>query len=248
MIRDGRLGQKIKPVLLLLWLAGLVLLIAGWWQSGLALGDVPALLEGWLRQFGLVNAALCYILLYTIRPLVLFPASLLTIASGLLFGPWLGVLFTILGENASANVAFVVARWFGRDWVGRHESGLLRRWDERLMENGLASVLVMRLIFLPFDMVNYACGLTAMRQRDYAIGTFIGILPGLVAFVLLGGAAAAGVEHRLAIIGLSLACLVFGLLLARRLRCYENQPKEQMYSAIPVSTAISKDELPGTSK
>lgn len=209
---------RLKRGLALLWLLLLSILAVACYRSEVRFEEIPQLLQGWLSQFGLYRAALGYVVIYTLRPIILFPASLLTITSGMLFGPWLGVLFTIVGENASANVAFLIARWFGRDWVGQHETGWFRHWDRRLQHNGLLTVLIMRLVYLPFDAVNFACGLTAMRQIDYALGTFIGILPGLVSFVLLGGAAAAGVEDRQLVLGLSLGCLLLGLLLARLLR------------------------------
>ena len=160
----------------------------------------------------------CYIFLYALRPLVFFPATLLTIASGLLFGPWFGILFTIIGENASANFAFLLARWFGRSWVGKNESLPVRSWEQRLSSNGLLTVLIMRLLMLPFDAVNYGCGLTSMRQRDYAIGTFIGILPALISFVLLGGTGAAGVQNRSLLLVLSILILLLGLAIASYLK------------------------------
>ena len=209
---------RLKRGLALLWLLLLSCLAVTWYRSDIRFEEVPQLLQGWLGQFGFYRAALCYVVIYTVRPIILFPASLLTITAGMLFGPWHGVLFTIVGENASANVAFLIARWFGRDWVGQHETGWFRHWDRRLQHNGLLTVLIMRLVYLPFDAVNYACGLTAMQQIDYALGTFIGILPGLVSFVLLGGAATADVENRLLVLGISLGCLLFGLVFARLLR------------------------------
>lgn len=182
------------------------------------LTQIPDLLNDWLRQWGFFNAALIYIILYTVRPLTLFPASLLTIASGLVFGPWYGVLFTIIGENCSANLAFVVARWFGRDWVQARENNDIIKWEAKLSDNGLMTVLIMRLIYLPFDAVNFGCGLTSMRQRDFALGTFIGIMPGLVSFVLLGGSVASGVDNRITIIGISVACFLLGIIVAKRIR------------------------------
>ena len=80
-----------------------------WARSGIALTAIPALLERWLRDFGFFRAAATYVVLYAVRPLLLFPATLLTVASGLIFGPWLGTLFTVVGENASANLAFALA-------------------------------------------------------------------------------------------------------------------------------------------
>lgn len=189
-----------------------------WMQSDIALTQVPDQIHLWLGQWGFANAALLYIVIYTVRPLILFPASLLTIASGLVFGPWYGVLFTIIGENCSANLAFTVARWFGRDWVQSKENSDIKRWEAKLSDNGLVTVLIMRLIYLPFDAVNYGCGLTSMRQRDFALGTFIGIMPGLVSFVLLGGSVASGVDNRLTIIGISVACFFIGLIIAKRIK------------------------------
>ena len=207
-----------KIVCASLWLALFLAALAFWVRSGVALTAIPALLETWLREFGLLRAAAIYVVLYALRPLLLFPATLLTVASGLLFGPWLGALFTIVGENASANLAFALARWFGRRAVAAHASGAFQRWDARLERNAIAAVLSMRLLMLPFDAVNYGCGLTAMRQRDYALGTFFGILPALVGFVLLGGMAAPRIHHRFLTLLLAIICMVCGFGLAHYLR------------------------------
>jgi len=179
---------------------------------------VPSLLQEWLDNVGLLNAAFIYIVFYAIRPLILFPATLLTIASGLIFGPWLGTLFTIIGENASANFGFALVRWFGRESIAAHSTPLMSRWDDKLRKNGLVTVMTMRLIMLPFDAVNFGCGLTAIRHRDYAIGTFIGILPSLIGFVLLGGIAAPGVDNRTLVIILSALFMLIGFGIAHYLK------------------------------
>jgi uncharacterized membrane protein YdjX (TVP38/TMEM64 family) len=201
-----------------LWLSLFLFALYNWWQSGIALTSIPTLLQEWLDNVGLVNAALIYIVLYAVRPLILFPATLLTIASGLIFGPWLGTLFTIIGENASANFGFALVRWFGRESIAAHSTPLMNRWDEKLKQNGLVTVMSMRLIMLPFDAVNFVCGLTAIRHRDYAIGTFIGILPSLIGFVLLGGIAAPGVHNRTLVVVLSALFMLLGFGIAHYLK------------------------------
>jgi uncharacterized membrane protein YdjX (TVP38/TMEM64 family) len=208
----------IKALFAGLW--ALVIAAAGWaWaRSGIELVEVPELLDAWLSQFGVARAALIYVVLYTVRPLVLFPATLLTVAAGMLFGPWLGILFTIIGENASANFAFHIARWLGRSWIDDHEEGRMRAWDAKIRENAMVSVLLMRLLYVPFDAVNYGCGLTSMRQRDFFIGTLLGIMPALVSFVLLGGAGAAGVENRMLLFGSAVFFFIIGLVVARVLK------------------------------
>ncbi len=214
----------IRTIFASIWVALAVAAWLTWHGSETKIEDLPALLSQWLSQFGTRRAALIYIVLYTVRPLVLFPATLLTIASGLVFGPWLGILLTLIGENASANFAFRVARWLGHGVVEDRKPGRMQRWDERIRENAVTSVLLMRLLYLPFDAVNYGCGLTSMRQRDFMIGTAVGIVPGLVSFVLLGGAGAAGVEHRLWIFAGAFFFFVLGLIIARAVR--PNSPEE----------------------
>ena len=210
--------NRLKLLFCSLWLGLFLLALTLWWGSGVALTEVPILLGQWLESVGLFQAALVYIVFYAVRPLVLFPATLLTVASGLIFGPWLGTLFTIIGENASANFGFILSRWLGRKTVESRLSGSLSHWDARLQDNGLVAVLSMRLIMLPFDAVNFACGLTAVRHRDYAVGTFVGILPSLIGFVLLGGVVAPGVQNRSLVVTLSILFMLFGFGIANILK------------------------------
>ena len=80
----------------------------------------------------------------------------------------------------------------------------------------------MRLIMLPFDAVNFGCGLTAIRHRYYAIGTFIGILPSLIGFVLLGGIAAPEVHNRTLVVILSALFMLLGFGIAHYLKRRDN--------------------------
>jgi uncharacterized membrane protein YdjX (TVP38/TMEM64 family) len=188
------------------------------WSVGIPLTEIPYLLSDWLKGFGVLKAAGLYVLIYTVRPLILLPATLLTMASGLIFGPTLGILLTMVGENFSANFAFWIARTLGRDWVALRTGGTIGRWEERLRENSIMTVVILRLLYFPFDLVNFGCGLTSVRQRDYAVGTFIGIMPGLVAFVLLGGAAHADTQNRLLIASIGIGALIVGVTVARLLK------------------------------
>ncbi len=139
-------------------------------------------------------------------------------------------MFTTIGENASANFAFLIARWLGHGWITDLEDGRLKKWDSKLKEHAITTVLIMRLVYLPFDAVNYGCGMTTMRQRDFFVGTFLGIMPALVTFVLLGGAGAAGVENRMLLFGSALAFFVLGLVAARVLR--KDTPEEEAPASV----------------
>jgi pyruvate/2-oxoglutarate dehydrogenase complex dihydrolipoamide dehydrogenase (E3) component/uncharacterized membrane protein YdjX (TVP38/TMEM64 family) len=127
---------------------------------------------------------LVYMLLYAVRPLVLFPATLLTALSGALFGFWWGILYTILGENASANFAYWIGRFFGKDL--RLEDSIIGNWIEALRKNSFETVLLMRLFYVPFDLTNYGSGIVRAKWSEYFFATLIGIMPGLTTFVALG--------------------------------------------------------------
>jgi uncharacterized membrane protein YdjX (TVP38/TMEM64 family) len=134
-----------------------------------------------------------YVLVYLARPIVLFPASILTIVGGILFGPVLGVLVVVLAANASAMIAYGVGRLLGRPLAGdssdssdSSEASIARRWSNRMRTHSFETVLVMRLLFLPYDLVNYLAGLLRLRWMPFLLATALGSLPGTVSFVLLG--------------------------------------------------------------
>ncbi|MCA9357088.1 FAD-dependent oxidoreductase, partial [Candidatus Kaiserbacteria bacterium] len=129
---------------------------------------------------------LVYMTLYAIRPLILFPATLLTALSGALFGFWWGILYTILGENASANFAYWIGRFFGKDL--KLEDTIIGNWIEALRKNSFETVLLMRLFYVPFDLTNYGAGVVKADWKEYFFATLIGIMPGLTTFVALGAA------------------------------------------------------------
>ncbi len=130
---------------------------------------------------------LLYILIYALRPLILFPATILTVLGGFLFGPIWGVIYTIIGSNTSAMVAFTVGLYFGKGLLSSEEgAGLVQRYAKRIRENSFESVLIMRLIFLPYDLVNYLSGFLRINWKAFLLATAIGSIPGTISFVLLG--------------------------------------------------------------
>jgi pyruvate/2-oxoglutarate dehydrogenase complex dihydrolipoamide dehydrogenase (E3) component/uncharacterized membrane protein YdjX (TVP38/TMEM64 family) len=132
-----------------------------------------------------------YMLMYALRPLILFPATLLTALSGTLFGFWWGVVYTVIGENASANFAYWIGRFFGKDM--KLEDSLIGKWVEALRARPFGTVLFMRLFYVPFDLTNYGSGILKINWRSYFTATLIGIMPGVTTFVALG--AALDLEH-----------------------------------------------------
>ncbi|MDA3922533.1 MAG: VTT domain-containing protein [Salinisphaera sp.] len=134
-------------------------------------------------------APLIYICIYALRPLTFFPAMWLTIASGSLFGFYYGLLFGLIGENLSAHTAYGLARFFRTDIDGESNADRnprIAKFRRLLVEQAFPTVLVLRASFLPFDLVNYACGLLRVPYPSYTLGSLIGMLPPMITFVSFG--------------------------------------------------------------
>ena len=201
---------RIKIFLITLWGTVVCLAIYIYLSQESSIFGVAETLKGFIRQGG-VWGPLIYVTVYAFRSLIFFPASILTITAGILFGPWLGILLTMIGENISANISFVVGRYFTADLLKyiNTKIRLVPRLTCKIQDNGFLTVLIMRLAFLPFDLVGYSSGMCNVKQRDFALATLIGTIPGLLTFVFLGGSL---LDFRYLI--LAAAFLTFGLTLS----------------------------------
>ncbi|MBI3321320.1 MAG: TVP38/TMEM64 family protein [Candidatus Omnitrophica bacterium] len=136
-------------------------------------------------SFGIWAPAI-YLVAYG-QPIIPLPASLMTIAGGLAFGPFWGMLASLVGATIRACTEFGVARLFGRDAVAKLLRGNIARLDQHIGKNGFQTVLLIRLIpNVPFDLQNYGLGFSRVRFVPYALATLLGMVPGSFAFVYLG--------------------------------------------------------------
>jgi uncharacterized membrane protein YdjX (TVP38/TMEM64 family) len=132
--------------------------------------------------------ALAFVVGYAVLTVALVPGSALTLAGGVLFGPWLGTALVVVGATAGACGAFGVARRLGREGVEAVAGERIGRLDAMLGRQGFTAVLLVRLVpVVPFNVSNYAAGVTAVSFRDFALGTLVGIVPGSFAYAALGG-------------------------------------------------------------
>ena len=175
-----------RAVVAALWIVAFVL-----WRRYQTANDLSA--TGAAQEFiDSVGSAwwgiLAFVGVYLARPIVLFPASVLTVVGGVLFGPVVGVAAVIVAANGSAMIAYWVGRLLGRDDDDSDEqtSGFIGRWSTKLRENSFETILIMRFIFLPYDLVNYAAGALRIRWAPFLAATALGSLPGTLSFVLLG--------------------------------------------------------------
>jgi uncharacterized membrane protein YdjX (TVP38/TMEM64 family) len=207
-----------KLAALAFWLA----LIIGyqWYAKANQLTPFQAV-EALLDFFtGSLWGPLIYMLVYAVRPLILFPSTLLTLAGGFVFGPVLGVLYTIVASNISSTIAFYVGRYFGEGlFKDDGSNGLIQRYARRMRENSFETVMIMRFIFLPYDAVSYLAGFLRIHYWPFILATALGSIPGTLAFIGFGASIERfdGALPKLnpVTLGFSIAIFIVSLLLSR---------------------------------
>lgn len=132
---------------------------------------------------------LIYITLYAIRPVVLFPATLMTVMSWALFGFWWGMAFTMVWENMSASFAYLLWRIFGKKLIGKSGGvGIVADIKSKANEAPFMTILMTRLLFFPFDLVNYVSGFLKINFKWFFLATLVWIIPWASIFILAGSA------------------------------------------------------------
>ncbi len=206
------------------------LLLALALAAGIALALVyrehldAAALTDWVAAAGAAGP-LVFMAVYALATVLFLPGSLLTLAGGALFGPVWGTLYNLTGATLGAALAFLIARYLAADWVQARAGGIGKRLVQGVEAEGWRFVAFTRLVPLfPFNLLNYALGLTRIPFRHYLLATVICMLPAAFAFTWLayaGREAMAGGEGLIqkGLIALALlAVLVFLPRLVARLR------------------------------
>jgi uncharacterized membrane protein YdjX (TVP38/TMEM64 family) len=133
-------------------------------------------------------APAAFVLIYILATVAFVPGSILTLASGALFGLWRGTALAFIAATVGAAAAFLVSRYLARDLVRHRLLGDPRAAavDRAVGQHGRKIVLLLRLSpAFPFNLLNYALGLTGIRFTDYLIAS-MGMLPGTVLYVYYG--------------------------------------------------------------
>lgn len=179
-------GDMMSQQRKILKIVGIIAIVIGLiWFSRSYLNISPTEIKEWILSFGMW-APILYIVLYTVRPLIFFPASVLSITGGLAFGALMGTVYTVIGATLGAVVAFLVAKKLGKGVI-KNGAGKVDQIQQQLEKNGFIYVLIFRLLpIFNFDLISYAAGLSKVRLLPFFLATLIGIIPGTFAYNFLG--------------------------------------------------------------
>ncbi|MCU0600826.1 MAG: VTT domain-containing protein [Desulfobacterales bacterium] len=208
----GKTGAKGGSIIKILILMLVAVAIAGIHFSGALRYFDPETLRRGVASLGALAPA-AYILLYTIAPSLFLPGLPITFVGGILFGPVWGVVYAITGATAGACLAFLISRYAARDWIEAKLTGpRWRQLDRSVERNGWKIVAFTRLVPLfPFNLLNYAFGLTSIRFIPYAVTTFFCMLPACIAFIVFSSSLLDLIKGKISpglIIGIFLIILV----------------------------------------
>jgi uncharacterized membrane protein YdjX (TVP38/TMEM64 family) len=197
-------ASSVSPRRLLAILTAIVILVA---VAALVPLPTAVQMRDWATSVGpwFPLAFLAAHIVVTVFP---FPRTAFTLAAGLLFGPYLGVPLAVVASTVSAVIALLLVRAAGWQLSKLVPHSRVASVDARLRERGWPTVISMRLIpAMPFSVVNYAAGASAVRFLPYTLATMVGLLPGTAAVVILGDALTGAVSPLLFVVSLCTASI-----------------------------------------
>ncbi|MDH5426350.1 MAG: VTT domain-containing protein [Gammaproteobacteria bacterium] len=172
--------KLIKLLIFLVLAAGIALAIVYRQQFD------AASLQSWVNDAGIAGPVV-FMLIYIVGTVFFFPGSVLTLAGGALFGPLLGTFYNLTAATTGAIISFIAARYLAHDWVEQKTGGRLKSLKQGVETEGWKFVAFVRLVPLfPFNLLNYALGLTKIKLSHYSIATYICMLPGAIAYTYIG--------------------------------------------------------------
>ncbi|MEM6450969.1 MAG: TVP38/TMEM64 family protein [Cyanobacteria bacterium P01_D01_bin.105] len=160
------------------------------WDAAALLFDRQALIEFFsMAKENPVRSVSVFVLAHVVANAVGVPGTVLVIVGGAVYGLWWGMVWSVIGATLGAIAAFWLARYLLHDWFQKRfaHRPMFQRMNKTLCKNGLSCVLLVRFSPVsPFNVVNFAFGLTPVHVRFYALGTLIGIIPGTLVYTWLG--------------------------------------------------------------
>lgn len=167
-------------------------------------------LRDWARSLG-PWFPLAFLAAHSVVTVLPFPRTAFTLAAGLLFGSGLGIALAVTASTISALLAVVLVRAFGWQFASIVRHPAVDGLDAHLRRRGWLAVLSLRLIpAVPFSVINYAAGASAVRLWPYTAATVVGLLPGTSAVVILGDALTGNVSPALILVSVCTACVGVG--------------------------------------
>ncbi len=184
-----RSSHPVKKLVIIIWLilALLGVSVSYWYLANHSLDEFLGSFIGVGVSWQSVSIVLAA---YLLRTIIFIPLSVVLIATPLILGDfWASVLVAGIGEIISASLQFWLARIYGRDFIEESNNKTINLINEKITKFGSVSVGLLRLLPIPFDLINLGAGMTKMKFSDYFWVTVVSVWPDCVSYVAIGQSA-----------------------------------------------------------
>jgi uncharacterized membrane protein YdjX (TVP38/TMEM64 family) len=188
--------------------------------------EMAQIIQDNIQTFGVWGPVVMVALLIIATIFSPIPNSLIIIAMGATYGPIWGTVIAIIGATLASSFAFFLARKFGEQLVEKFfpKTHFLHKF---LTKNAFPTIFILRLIpSVSFDMVSYGVGLTKISFRTFITASFLGTIPGLISYVLIGAGLTG--ENAISWAGVSMygALVILGFYLSHKMGLFSNGEKK----------------------
>ncbi|MFV0519241.1 MAG: TVP38/TMEM64 family protein [Lachnospirales bacterium] len=146
-------------------------------------------MQSYFQGLGFVGFGI-YILIYIIVAIFMLPASVTTIVAGIVFGPIYGAVLALIGSTIGATCAFIISRYIARGFIYEKFKGnsFFEKIEKGVAENGTSFLILTRLVpIFPYNVQNYAYGVTNMNIATFTTVSFICMAPGAFIYAYMAG-------------------------------------------------------------
>jgi uncharacterized membrane protein YdjX (TVP38/TMEM64 family) len=178
--------------LIIRMLIGMAIILGVWWivkcQCVNLSSLTPASLRDFIQSFGKL-AVFVYIFSYALNTIsIMPPIAALSLTAGLAFGEIWGAVYLMIGALLGTSATFMISRYFGRNLIDKMLKGKFKDLNDKLAQNGFMTILFFRVVpLVPYEVLNYAGGLSRIKFKDYFLATLLGLIPGVVISAFFGG-------------------------------------------------------------
>ncbi|WMJ80166.1 TVP38/TMEM64 family protein [Clostridium sp. MB40-C1] len=176
-------NKKLVGLIIILLVGVLIFMNRGKLQEFKNVNSLVKYIKGYGKY-----ALLCFIIIFSLKPILLvIPSAMLSIASGILFGPIKGFTINMIGFFISGTLAFMLSRFLGKEFVDKMLKGKALSLNQNMEKKGFKILFLLRLPpVLPYDPLSYACGLTKINYKAFIFASLLGVVPETLCYSFMG--------------------------------------------------------------
>lgn len=176
-------NKKLISIIIIIFIAALVFISRGKIHHFM---NMHSLIK-YVKNYG-KYALVCFLIIFSLKPImIVIPSAMMSVASGILFGPIKGFIVNMIGFFISGTLAFMLSRFLGKEFVDKVLRGKALSLNQNMEKKGFKILFLLRLPpVLPYDPLSYACGLTKINYKAFILASLLGVVPETLCYSYMG--------------------------------------------------------------